>query len=89
MLSSLGPVTGHLHPVRSVLDPDCPEQGDHVSNYMSRHSGPRSALFLLLEAPCPPGPPGLCSYHLSPRPFPTEESVGDEDIYSGLSDQIE
>ncbi|DAA27904.1 TPA: proto-oncogene vav-like [Bos taurus] len=33
---------------------------------------------------------GRSTYHLgSPRPFPTEESVGDEDIYSGLSDQID
>lgn len=23
------------------------------------------------------------------RPFPTEDSIGDDDIYSGLSDQIE
>lgn len=29
---SMALLAGHLHPVRPVLDPDCPEQGDHVSN---------------------------------------------------------
>ena len=63
-----------------------------MSNYLSRQLWTHLApILLLLEAPSPPGPLASGLHHLgSPRPFPTEEeSVGDEDIYSGLSDQIE
>lgn len=63
-----------------------------MSNHLScRPWVDLAAILPLLEIPLPPGPQASGSYHHgSPRPFPTEEeSVGDEDIYSGLSDQIE
>lgn len=62
-----------------------------MSNHLSWHPWADLAPVLpLLQVPVP-GPQASGSYHPgSLRPFPTEEeTVGDEDIYSGLSDQIE
>lgn len=64
------------------MDTHCPEQRNHVS----RDEAVRLAL-LEATAHCPTA---LLMPIWFPRPFPTEDStLGDEDIYSGLSDQIE